>query len=55
MSVLMERHRTRGERSFLHVMSENATARALYERMGFQVHHIIPVRVLERLQSPEVG
>jgi ribosomal protein S18 acetylase RimI-like enzyme len=51
MSELMARQQRRGEIPFLHVMIENARARALYERMGFRVHHIISVRVLERLQS----
>ena len=49
MGVLMARQQRRGEIPFLHVMIENTRARALYERMGFRVHHIISVRVLERL------
>jgi predicted GNAT family acetyltransferase len=48
MSVLMHRQLGRGETPFLHVMIGNTGARALYERMGFEEHHRVPVRVLER-------
>lgn len=38
----------RGQTSFLHVMSHNARARALYERMGFRPYRELPVRVVAR-------
>lgn len=36
MTEIASRIRARGERSFLHVLPENARAIALYERLGFQ-------------------
>lgn len=39
----------RGMTSFLHVMSHNATARGLYERMGFRNYLETTVRVITRL------
>jgi ribosomal protein S18 acetylase RimI-like enzyme len=36
----------RGQTPFLHVMSYNATARALYERMGFRHHQRLGVRAI---------
>jgi len=36
----------RGQIPFLHVMSANATARRLYERMGFRRHQQMAVRVV---------
>ena len=39
----------RGQVPFLHVMSHNARARGMYERMGFGVHREFPVRVVVRL------
>ena len=39
----------RGQVPFLHVMSHNARARGMYERMGFRVHREFPVRVVVRL------
>jgi GNAT superfamily N-acetyltransferase len=39
----------RGEKPFLHVMSDNLHARRLYERMGFRFHQEIAVRVVSRL------
>jgi ribosomal protein S18 acetylase RimI-like enzyme len=36
----------RGQTPFLHVMSANATARALYERMGFRHHQTLSVRAI---------
>ena len=38
----------RGQVPFLHVMSHNALARGMYERMGFRVHREFPVRVVVR-------
>jgi predicted GNAT family acetyltransferase len=38
----------RGENPFLHVMRENARARALYERMGFRNYRESVVRVITR-------
>lgn len=46
MAMLMRRQRARGETPFLHVMSGNAVARRLYERMGFRVHAEAVVRVV---------
>jgi predicted GNAT family acetyltransferase len=36
----------RGETPFLHVMSANAGARALYESMGFRTYRETTVRVI---------
>jgi ribosomal protein S18 acetylase RimI-like enzyme len=38
----------RGQTPFLHVMSHNARARGMYERMGFRAHREFPVRVVVR-------
>jgi GNAT superfamily N-acetyltransferase len=46
MSMVMRRELGRGQVPFLHVMSANATARRLYERLGFRVHHEQVVRVI---------
>lgn len=46
MVKVMRREFARGEVPFLHVMSANATARRLYERLGFRVHHEQVVRVV---------
>ena len=48
MVALMRHEIERGERPFLHVMSGNAAARGLYERMGFRTHVEVPVRVMSR-------
>lgn len=37
MTEVMQRIRSRGEKPFLHVRSDNARAIALYERLGFRV------------------
>jgi GNAT superfamily N-acetyltransferase len=46
MVKVMRHELARGEVPFLHVMSANATARRLYERLGFRVHHEQVVRVV---------
>lgn len=46
MVKVMLREIARGETPFLHVMSANATARRLYERLGFRTYHEQVVRVV---------
>ena len=46
---LVRRQRQRGETPYLHVMSHNATARGLYERMGFRNYLETTVRVITKL------
>lgn len=48
MLKLVRRQMLRGETPFLHVMSANAHARALYERMGFATYRESVVRVITR-------
>lgn len=48
MRVLIARQLARGELPYLHVMGANATARGLYERMGFRTDAEMPVRVIAR-------
>lgn len=48
MVALMRRQLARGEQPFLHVMSANAVARGMYERMGFRTHVDVPVRIVSR-------
>ena len=48
MSRLLALQRARGETTFLHVMSTNASARKLYESMGFRNHLEPVVRVVGR-------
>ncbi len=48
MLKLIRRQRLRNETPFLHVMSTNATARALYERLGFRNYNESVVRVVSR-------
>jgi len=48
MIKLMLRQLRRGEIPFLHVMSVNATARRLYERLGFRNYHETVVRIIAR-------
>jgi GNAT superfamily N-acetyltransferase len=43
---LVQRQMRRGETPFLHVMSANAGARALYESMGFRTYRETTVRVI---------
>jgi ribosomal protein S18 acetylase RimI-like enzyme len=45
-SKLLRRQMRRGEIPFLHVMSANAGARALYEKMGFRTYRETVVRVI---------
>ena len=52
MMKLIRRQRLRGETPFLHVMSGNAGARALYERMGFRLYRESVVRVISRGWPP---
>ncbi len=42
----MRRELDRGETPFLHVVSTNAKAIALYERIGFTAAREVPVRVV---------
>jgi ribosomal protein S18 acetylase RimI-like enzyme len=46
MLKLIRRQMQRGETPFLHVMRDNANARALYERMGFRNYRESVVRVI---------
>jgi ribosomal protein S18 acetylase RimI-like enzyme len=48
MLKLVRRQLARGETPFLHVMRDNAGARALYERMGFRNYRESVVRVISR-------
>lgn len=48
MDVLLARQSARGEKPYLHVMSHNAGAHALYLRMGFRDYLEPVVRVLAR-------
>lgn len=45
---LLRHELQRGELPFLHVMTDNANARRLYQRMGFRDHQELTVRVLSR-------
>ncbi len=47
-SKLIRRQMLRGETPFLHVMSSNAGARALYQKMGFRNYRETLVRVISR-------
>jgi predicted GNAT family acetyltransferase len=46
MMKLIARQLERGETPFLHVMRDNATARGLYERMGFRQYREVAVRII---------
>jgi predicted GNAT family acetyltransferase len=45
-SKLVRRQMRRGETPFLHVMSANTGAQALYEKMGFRSYRETVVRVI---------
>lgn len=47
-SKLIRRQMQQGQRPFLHVMTANTVARALYERMGFRNYRETVVRVISR-------
>jgi predicted GNAT family acetyltransferase len=49
MLKLIRRQMLRNETPFLHVMSANTGARALYERMGFTSYKESVVRVVSRM------
>lgn len=46
--AMVRRQLERGETPFLHVMPENARAKSLYERIGFEVEREVPLRVVSR-------
>ena len=46
--AMVRRQLDRGETPFLHVMPDNARARTLYERIGFEVVREVPLRVVAR-------
>ena len=46
--AMVRRQLDRGETPFLHVMPENARARTLYERIGFEVEREVRLRVVTR-------
>jgi ribosomal protein S18 acetylase RimI-like enzyme len=48
MMLLIRRQLQRGETPFLHVISENASAHDLYQRMGFVDHRESVVRIIAR-------
>jgi len=45
---LVRRQMQRGKTSFLHVLSQNSTARGLYEKMGYRNYRETVVRVVTR-------
>jgi predicted GNAT family acetyltransferase len=47
---VVRRELARGETPFLHVVSTNVRAIALYERLGFATAREVPVRVLSRVE-----
>ncbi|HEY4082061.1 MAG TPA: GNAT family N-acetyltransferase [Burkholderiaceae bacterium] len=49
MNHLVRRQMQRGEQPVLHVMSGNAAARQLYERIGWRQHLEVVVRVIARI------
>jgi predicted GNAT family acetyltransferase len=46
--LVVRRELARGETPFLHVVSTNAKAIALYERIGFTIAREVPVRIVSR-------
>jgi GNAT superfamily N-acetyltransferase len=51
MTRLIRREMQRGETPFLHVMRSNATARGMYERMGFRNYRESVVRVVSLVRD----
>jgi ribosomal protein S18 acetylase RimI-like enzyme len=49
---LVRRQMQRGKRPFLHVISHNSSARALYEKLGFRNYRETVIRVVAREDSP---
>ena len=49
MSRLIRQEVLRGQTPFLHVMSHNEVARALYRKLGFVDYHETPVRLMTRI------
>ena len=49
LAHLLHHHRAAGLRSYLHVASNNATAIALYERLGFKLRGEFPLYPVRRL------
>jgi predicted GNAT family acetyltransferase len=47
--LVVRRQLVRGETPFLHVVSTNSKAIALYERMGFTNAREVPVRIISRM------
>ena len=47
--LVVRRELARGETPFLHVVSTNARAIGLYQRIGFTVAREVPVRIVSRL------
>jgi ribosomal protein S18 acetylase RimI-like enzyme len=47
-ALVVRRELARGETPFLHVVATNATAVALYQRLGFVVARDVPIRVVTR-------
>jgi len=52
VAKLLRRQVGRGQLPFLHVVDENTAARRLYERMGFEHHQDLVVRVITRTPAP---
>lgn len=52
MELLVRRQLLRGERPFLHVMTANTGAVALYKRMGFAIYRECALRVVTRTGRP---
>lgn len=48
MQTLLRSELRRGAWPFLHVMTDNHRARAIYERLGFKPHQELPLRVVSR-------
>jgi ribosomal protein S18 acetylase RimI-like enzyme len=48
MNLLLRLQMSRGQVPFLHMMHDNATARGVYERMGFRHHQRLACRVVSR-------